>query len=138
MGFFNIQAEIPVAPKKGGCDVCSMDRSGVDAPFAGDGADRILILSDFPTKYEGNGENELFNARHYDYFWKLQGKRGLPKFFCEKAWIGYVIPCHKGNKEPDYSCCTARLERLINELKPHVIIPMGPMAIQALIWNSVI
>lgn len=135
MGFFNIQPEMVAPPKKGGCDVCNMDRSGVDAPFVGDGRDGVLILSDLPAKYEENGEDKLFTAKHYDYLWKLQGKRGLPEYFLEKAWLGYVIPCHKGNKEPVYSCCSARLERLISELKPKVIIPMGPMAVQALIWN---
>lgn len=125
-------------PKLTGCALCKLDKSGLHSTFAGRGADRVLILHDHPRGNEGNDNKTVYLARMYDYLWGLQGKRGLPKDFFESAWIGYVLPCpcNKG-KEPPSDCCQERLDRLISELKPRVIIPMGPTAIMALIWNRI-
>lgn len=139
MGFFKIPAAIQAMtakPKLTGCLACGLDQSGKDLPFAGKGKDKVLFLCDHPRGKEGNDHDTVFLHRMYDFLWDLQGRRGLPRDFLESAWIGYVIPCPcQNNKDPKPDCCKERLNRLINELKPNVIIPMGPAAIQALIWN---
>lgn len=139
MGFFKIPTAIQamaVKPKITGCLACKLDQSGKDSVFAGEGKDRVLILCDHPRGTEGNTHDTVFLHKMYDYLWDLQGKRGLPNDFLESAWIGYVLPCPcKKEQEPASDCCKERLDRLIAELKPSVIIPMGPAAIQALIWD---
>ena len=139
MAFFKVPTAIAamnVKPKLKGCFVCHLDQSGKDSVFAGEGKDRVLILCDHPRGKEGNDHDTVFLHKMYDYLWDLQGKRGLPNDFLESAWIGYVLPCPcQKDQEPPADCCKERLERLINEYKPHVIIPMGPAAIQALIWD---
>ena len=139
MGFFKIPTAIQamaVKPKLTGCLACKLDQSGKESVFAGEGKDKVLILCDHPRGTEGNTHDTVFMHKMYDYLWDLQGKRGLPNDFLESAWIGYVLPCPcKKEQEPAPDCCKERLDRLIAELKPNVIIPMGPAAIQALIWD---
>lgn len=123
-------------PKLTGCAACKLDRSGKDSSFAGNGKDRVLILCDHPRGKEGNESETVFLHKMYNCLWDLQGRRGMPYDFLESAWIGYVLPCpcDKDNA-PKPDCCKERLDRLIAELKPHVIIPMGPAAVEALIWD---
>ena len=138
-GFFNIPKAIQTMtakPKLTGCAICGLDQSGKDSVFAGEGKDRVLILCDHPRGTEGNTHDTVFMHKMYDYLWDLQDKRGLPHDFLESAWIGYVLPCPcKKDNEPAPNCCKDRLDRLISQLKPHIIIPMGPAAVQALIWD---
>lgn len=142
MGFFNLGAlpdiDKPRAQRLSGCHSCNLDRSGKDAQPVGDGKDGILILCDYPRKGEGNDERSIFSCKHYDRLWNTQGKRGLPGDWLESAKMAYVVPCQCPNgtaKDTGRAyCCKDRLDRIIEEFKPRVIIPMGPMAIQALIW----
>ncbi len=139
MGFFKIPTSIAAMgskPKLTGCAICKLDQSGKDSTFAGNGKDRVLILCDHPRGKEHNDSETVFLHKMYDYLWDLQGKRGLPNDFLDAAWVGYVLPCPcTKDDEPKPDCCKQRLDRLIAELKPHVIIPMGPTAIQTLIWD---
>lgn len=139
MGFFKISPELAAATRKTeltGCAACKLDQSAKDSVFAGEGKDKVLFLCDHPRGKEGNDSETVFLHKMYDFLWDIQGKRGLPKDFLESAWLGYVIPCPcEKDAEPKPDCCRDRLNRLINELKPSVIIPMGPAAIQALIWD---
>ena len=139
MGFFKIPTSIAAMgskPKLTGCAICKLDQSGKDSTFAGNGKDRVLILCDHPRGKEHNDSETVFLHKMYDYLWDLQGKRGLPDDFLDAAWVGYVLPCPcTKDDEPKPDCCKQRLDRLIAELKPHVIIPMGPTAIQTLIWD---
>ena len=138
MGFFKIPT-MQAPPKKlklVGCAACGLDQSGKDSVFAGLGKDKVLILCDHPRGNEGNDSDTIFMHRMYDRLWDLQGKRGLPNDFLESAWFGYIFPCYGiKDKEPATDCCSERLNRLIAELKPKVIIPMGPTAVHALIWS---
>lgn len=141
MGFFNLGSlniEKVKVQRLAGCPSCGLDRSGKDTQAVGDGKDGILILCDYPRKGEGNTEETIFSCKHYDHLWNTQGKRCLPKDWMESAKFAYVVPCPCGKDDLKVngraSCCKERLDRIIAEFKPKVIIPMGPMAIQALIW----
>lgn len=139
MGFFKIPDEIQAVsrrPRLSGCSACGLDGSGKYAPFAGRGKDGVLILCDHPRGKEGNDSETVYLHKMYDALWDLQGRRGLPDDFLESAWVGYVHPCpFDKDADPPPQCCKERLDRLIGELKPHIIIPMGPTAVQALIWD---
>ena len=141
MGFFRIDPALRAQEdernrKRTGCEECGLDRSGKDTQFIGDGTDRVLILSDYPRAGEDNSQEKALTCSLYDVLWRMQGKRGLPRDILSHAWAGYVIPCHCRSKAlPPPTCCRERLDRLIQELKPRVIIPMGPTATQALIWD---
>lgn len=138
MGFFSLNSI--TAPKTKakllGCATCGLDRSGKASGFVGKGKDRVLILCDHPRGKEGNTTETIFLHKMYDFLWDIQNKRGLPYDFLESAWLGYVLPCPpQKDKEPSPLCCRERLDRLIAELNPSVIIPMGPTAVQSLIWD---
>lgn len=141
MGFFSLNAI--AAPKKNtkilGCAACGLDRSGKTSGFVGKGKDKVLILCDHPRGKEGNTTETVFLHKMYDFLWDIQNKRGLPYDFLESAWLGYVLPCpSQRDKDPSPLCCSERLDRLIAELNPRVIIPMGPTAVQALIWDRMV
>lgn len=142
MGFFNIDPALEAAMgsrgqehrKVSGCDACGLDRSGRDSGFIGSGRDRVLILSDYPRSREDNSEQGALSCSLYDPLWKLQGRRGLPRDFMEHAWLGYVMPCPCSKKKaPSPSHCRERLDRLIAQLKPSVIIPLGVVPTEALV-----
>lgn len=138
MGFFSLRADMVPAHKTkvSGCRVCRLDKSGSLSRFVGEGKDKVLILADHPRGREGNEKDTILLHKMYDVLWDYQGKRGLPYDFLEAAWFGYVIPCPtNSDKEISPLCCKERLDKLINEFKPNVIIPMGPTAVQALVWD---
>lgn len=143
-GFFDISPEMKLADstrtrrpaEKVGCAACGLDCSGKGTRFVGNGKDRVLILSDYPRDGEGNDIDRVFTSEWYDPLFDCAGKRGVPRRILDHAWVGYVLPCPvPSDKEPKPRACSERLERLIAELNPRVIIPMGPVAVKALIWD---
>lgn len=144
MGFFSLPDELKVEePQKRrkasiptGCEECGLDRSGRDFGFVGKGRDGVLILADYPRDGEDNTLDNIFTHKFYDILFDLAGRRGVPEKILDAAWLGYVLPCPctKGTN-PSPLCCRERLDRLIQELKPRVIIAMGIGPIQALIWD---
>lgn len=145
MGFFDVSQEMLLANKvkarkvtaPSGCSGCGLDGSGKSSGFAGKGKDRVLILSDYPRQDEDNSAERVFSLELYDVLFDQAGKRGIPRRIMDAAWVGYVFPCPvKEGKEPkNPRCCAERLERLIKELQPRVIIPLGITATKALIWD---
>jgi DNA polymerase I-like protein with 3'-5' exonuclease and polymerase domains len=143
MGFFKVdpalqqqEEERKRERERTGCDACGLDRSGKDSQFVGEGKDRVLILADFPRGGEDNSWDNALSCSLYSRLWDLQGKRGIPRDIMSHAWVGYAVPCPcSRSKSPAPDCCKERLDRLIQELKPRVIIPMGPLATQALVWD---
>lgn len=141
MGFLKLTTDIVAANKSNskyqGCLICGRDRSGKDIEFVGEGSDRVLILSDYIQGREDHTPKKIFSTPQYNVLWHVQGKRGIPSNLLKAAWLGYVIPC-KGKPRDDKSpasVCKQRLNALIEKFKPTVIIPMGSVATQALIWD---
>ena len=142
-GFFTISTELQAkvvtkrqASLPTGCGDCGLDGSGKESTFVGKGKDKVLILADWPRDGEDNTEDGVFTHRMYDVLFDLAGRRGIPERLLDAAWLGYVTPCPCNKKDgPSPLCCRERLERLIQELKPRVIIAMGIGPIQALIWD---
>jgi DNA polymerase I-like protein with 3'-5' exonuclease and polymerase domains len=145
MGFFDISQEMLLANKTRtkraapptGCKACGLDGSGKLSGFAGKGADRVLILSDYPRRGEGNDAAHVFSLELYDVLFDQAGCRGVPKRILDHAWVGYALPCPvpEGKEPKNPACCSERLDRLIRELQPRVIIPMGVIPTKALIWD---
>lgn len=140
MGFFNlgpkpvVERKKQVASKLTGCGACGLDRSGELTKFKGDFKKRVLILGDYPSGEES--DDEVFTAHLYHYFWDTEGQRGLPKNYWADTAMGYVVPCPVKDRDATVArslCCKARLDKLISELKPEVIVAMGPVPTQALI-----
>ena len=141
MGFFNL-GPMPVTEKRkaptklSGCDACGLDRSGQTAAFKGNLKSGVLILGDYPAARETS--SEIFTGAAYHHFWDTEGTRGLPRDWKKAAAFGYAVQCPCPDKDAGTArslCCKARLDALIKEMSPKVIICLGPVSTQALIWD---
>lgn len=136
MGFFNL-GPMPIIekkPKGTGCTLCGQDRSGLETGFIGECQDGILILGAWPV----TGEALPFESPFWRHLFSTEGKRGLPTSWKKSAALGYALGCP--HSKPDYSashalCCKFRLDKLIKDLRPRVIIPLGIVATEALIFD---
>ena len=87
MGFFDISQEMLLANKTRtkraapptGCKACGLDGSGKLSGFAGKGSDRVLILSDYPRRGEGNDAAHVFSLELYDVLFDQAGCRGVAR-----------------------------------------------------------
>jgi DNA polymerase I-like protein with 3'-5' exonuclease and polymerase domains/uracil-DNA glycosylase len=139
-GFFNLgpmpKAEKPkVQSKFIGCERCGLDQKGKDAPFWGEGKEGILILGEAP---RGSSElSEPFSHNKYGILWDMEGKR-FSKDILRDCSLGFAVPCPIGNDTLDSArsqCCKGRLMAHVRAMKPRVIVAMGPVAMQALVWD---
>lgn len=139
MGFFNL-GPMPTTEKRrpvsklSGCDACGLDRTGMGNTFKGNLKSGVLILGDYPAR----GEKEMFGGAAYHHFWDTEGTRGLPRNWEQAAALGYAVQCPCPDKDASTArslCCKARLDALIKKMAPKVIICLGPVATQALIWD---
>lgn len=110
----------------GGCSSCDLNCGNSDTGFVGKGRMGILILAGHPMRGEDNGRG-CFASKVYDELFNLQGNT-VPRIM-ENCWIGYTVPCFCDTKQEKVTnrtlCCQVRTERLIEELKPKVIISLG-------------
>lgn len=116
------------------CGVCGLYKQckSPKMPVGGKGKQKILVISDAPTK----GDDKV--GQHF------QGEQGdmLVKAF-RKAGVDLRRDCHltnsiichpKGKLENRHiDACRPNIFRTINELKPHVIIPLGTSACDVLL-----
>lgn len=136
MSFFDDIGVKTEAPKRnftngkfcGDCTTCDMRCGMFDVPFHGKGRDGVLILSDYPTRTEDNGK-KVFASKVYDILYSMRGRDGVPDRLLESCWLGYVVPCNltdaQAKETNRVKSCRLRVERLIAELKPRVIICLG-------------
>lgn len=112
----------------GDCTSCDLHCGQFDTAFHGKGEDGVLILASHPTSTEDNGKR-VFSSRVYDELYELRGKDGIPDKLAESCWLGYVVPANLTDKQEKETnrlkCCRLRVERLVAELRPRVIICLG-------------
>lgn len=140
--FFDLGAP-PKASKaparKGGCLSCGRDQSckSPDATrFRGKGLSGILILAEAPEGAED--VLEPFSSPESAPLWEMEGQRFAPNILRE-CTIGYVVGC-PADDHPSYSqamACSDAVQAKIAEMKPRVIITLGPVAFQSLIWDRI-
>lgn len=141
MGFFNLGPMPSSEPKNRktrlqGCDACGLSRVGLHRGAVGAGASHVLVVGDYPP--ENESPDEIYSSPVWHYFWDTEGKKGLPPDYLQACWLTYAVACPCPDKDATAArslCCQGRLERIIQELQPRVIIPLGPVATQALVWG---
>lgn len=140
-GFFNLGPMPKVeplkkAPKRAGCDYCGRDRKGRNEPFYGECGEGILILGEAPRDNSELGG--AFLSERAMPLWSLEGSRGFSDDIMRDCSLGFAVACSIGDDTLDATSaqsCKSRLMAHIKQLKPRVIVAMGPAAIQALIWD---
>lgn len=102
-------------------------------PAQGGGIQRVLFVGDAPDKKDDHNTIP-FIGKPGQYLRRVL--RGLD-FDCDAdAWQTYAIICHPRDKKLtsiEVGFCRPNLTKVIKELKPDVIIPMGQLAVEAVI-----
>ena len=141
--FFDWGEAIP-AEKAGtsvsGCSRCKLQEKckNPKMKFEGDGEKKILILFENPTKKEDK-KNLSFIDDQADTFREYLEDLGFD--LETDCWYGYAVSCHVprdhyGNikiTDNNIGHCQEHLYAQINRYNPRVIIPMGDIAIKALL-----
>lgn len=124
-----------LVPKCGACRLCKSCDSPKMAPKKA-GRKNVLIVLDCPTSSEDASRTPL-NGQSGDLLKKTLEAYGL----CSGDYaIAYAVACH--TTAPDTAhveYCNPALHKIIKEQSPTVIMPMGPLAINAVLrmaWAS--
>lgn len=119
-----------------GCGACGLSKRAnyPKLSYKGKGKSGILIVGDAPTEQE----DECGIAGASDHY--LSFKRLLRDDFdfkiWEECWFVNAIGCRTSNPNGQHiTYCRPRLFKIIEELKPKVIILLGQTALQAVIGN---
>lgn len=142
-GFFNLgpPPKLPSAPKRAGgvslgCDNCPMGTVKVtwgDKDYQGKGSAKVLIIGSMPES-DDLEEGSFFRGARGENL-----EKELKRIGCnlrQDTWMTLAIACRKqGQSEKELKTaatnCAGRVPRIITELKPNVIICLGPEAIHA-------
>ena len=135
--FFDWGEAIP-AEKTGssvsGCQRCKLQYhcKNPKMKFKGQGKKKILILFEQPTKKEDLKGKPLRDEQSDTFREYLEDLGFDLEIDC---WYGYAVSCHSSSKIADNNIgyCQEHLYGQINRFDPRVIIPMGDVAIKALL-----
>lgn len=135
--FFNWGESIPTqktGSSVSGCNKCNLQHKCKNPKmiFKGNGAKKVLILFDNPTKQE-DILNSSFSSDEAE---TLKDYLDESKYDLDRdCWYGYAVSCHvKGDiKDNHIGYCQEHLYSQINRFKPRVIVPMGVVATKALL-----
>lgn len=145
-GFFDLGPAPDIEPPKkrgkvmlGGCSECGMSDcwdetpEGSPIPYQGQGKKKILVVLESPSR-EALQEGDLTLGSRNSFLREF-GKR-ISKTFWEDCWVTYAARCPlPTGKDDGYGYCKPKLQSLISELKPAVIIPMGIRPVMGVIWD---
>lgn len=142
-GFFDLGPSPEPEPTKkkrtivaGGCAECGLCDVWTGEPMAsqGKGKKKILIVMEQPSK-EAVHEEDLTQGARLSFLREF-GPR-ISKTFWDDCVITYAARCPvpNGNKTA-WGFCKAKLQTLISELKPAIIVPMGIYPIMGVIWDN--
>lgn len=150
-GFFDLgpmpqMTSKPSVTKYQGCDACGLSHQGKKSPlFIGSDSAKILIIAEAPC--EDYDESDLLNQlthEKYTPFWEMESKRFSSDILKDCA-IMFAIPCvpKYGAMGPELNAnqaqmCNGRIFQAIEQLKPQVIVPMGIVSIEALLWSRMV
>jgi len=118
------------------CGQCGLHRScqSPKMPISGDGERGILIVGEAPGENEDRVNRPFVGAAGQELRQQLRRNGIEPDRDC---WITNAIICRpKDNATPSPSqigACRANLMKAIKELQPHLIIPLGYVAVKGLI-----
>jgi len=142
-GFFDLgTGETPRAirsrtvKKKMGCAACGLfkDCTNPKIPHAGQGQLKILFIGESPTRTDDR-RGKHFCGESGSLLFDLLEDIGINPM--NDAWFTYAVRCKTpGGRNPtpiELNECRASLFRTIEELQPHVIVPMGIYAIKGLL-----
>ena len=144
MGFFNLGA-ISSAPStvkaaKAGCDACGLKKANY-VEFEGPADAKVLFVFDYPCRERGEDPRALSPIYRRSHSLLVRWARaGMIPPLEDCAFTNAVpCPCSRADCSVARSrCCEGRLHRLIKQMKPDVVIPLGIVATQALIAGRMV
>lgn len=142
MGFFNLGAPPTTSTKtinKKGCADCGLTKMEY-TEVEGSMSNGILFVLDYPCKerHESPKFPSIVHRPAHQLLLNLARCGKLPEeLFSEAAYCNAVpCPCSRQEQTAKRSlCCEGQLHTLIKRLKPKVIIPLGIVATQAVIFG---
>ena len=122
------------ATRVGDCSSCGRFQKCITPKMEvmGKGGKKILLLAEFPGRSEDE-QGEWFAGETGAQVWDWIGEAGFDLY--DDFWVTGAIRCY-ADKKPTaavLSACNKKLFETIEELKPSVIIPVGDLAMQALV-----
>jgi uracil-DNA glycosylase family 4 len=135
--FFDWGEAIPyehTGASNSGCKRCPLqkDCKSPKMEFQGKGEKKVLILFENPTSKEDKTNKPFSDVAADDLRYYLED---LDFDLGKDCWFGYAVSCHTSSKIADnhIGYCQDHLYGQINRFSPKVIIPMGNIAIKALL-----
>lgn len=141
-GFFEVQEE--EKPKKKSTVSYSCERCGLseqcntkDFSYVGEGKKKILIVGEMPSLRE-DGSGHLGMGPEFNFLKDHFKENGV--FILQDCWYTTAIRCRPyGGKSPNQvsvMSCKEKLEALITELQPKLIILLGELPFKSVIYPN--
>lgn len=122
--------------RKGGCSSCGLGAVSKASPrFIGKGVAGILIIAEYP---DAADIPELFSSPISAPLWEMEGNR-FSSNILRDCVLCYALAC-PSKEHPKYAqaqACSNEIQAKIQEMRPKVIITMGPTSIQSLLWDRI-
>jgi len=124
------------------CGACKLHHKACSPkmPVAGEGRCSVLFVGDAPSG-EDDSQGAVFVGKYGTRIRRVLKKLNIN--LREDAWSTYAVTCHtpKGRtpSSAEVMACRPNMDKVIKELKPQVIIPMGAQAVNSVlgkIWRE--
>jgi len=120
----------------GGCPECKLDKcwAGSPIPYQGEGKKGILLILESPS-LDAVEEEDLSLGSRLQFIRDIASR--ISKTFWEDCWVTYASRCPVPTENlTAFQFCKPKLTKLISDLKPAVIIPLGTMPIMSVLWDN--
>ena len=143
MGFFTsgelnkkAKKKVSIDELNSDCGKCGLSKSSCLSPkmeYAGEGKKGILFIGEFPN-YEEDGYGVPLVGSAGELLQKELKKLGIS--LNKDCWKANAVRCRPNDGErptqKEVKCCAPYIEKIIKQLKPKLIVPMGSLAVTSL------
>lgn len=136
----NKTGKVLSAPKKIGCAACGLKQSCAtpNIEHVGHGNKKILIIKEYPGKYEDLNDT-VYSKKAGKLIYDILQEIDID--VDRDCWSVHAVQCASKNYERpsinEINLCRPKLLALIEKLNPRVIIPLGEISLRALIGHRI-